>query len=73
MSLSKKYGIEQDKIKRLVADGWLHCSLLKYEEGVKVYQESIAEGKPKLQAIANAAHAGKISERQVYNIIKRLE
>ena len=69
MSLADKYGIPEEKIKLLIKDGWISCSVPKYEEVVYTYRKSLSEGKPRLQAIADAAEKAKLKERQVYNII----
>lgn len=73
MSLSKKYGINESVIKAMISDGWLSCTVSKYEEVYFTYKKEIERGIPKLQAIHNAAEVGKISERQVYTIIHRFE
>jgi hypothetical protein len=73
MSLSSKYGIPEEKIKALIKDGWISCTATKYEEVVFIYKRSISEGKPKLQAIADAAENTRLKERQVYNIIHRFD
>jgi hypothetical protein len=72
MSFAEKYGIDDGKLKQMIRDGFVGCTVSKYEDVIRVYRESIASGHPKMQAIANAAHAGKIQERQVYNIIKKM-
>lgn len=73
MSLADKYGIPEEKIKALIKDGWISCTATKYEEVIYIYKKSLAEGKPKLQAIANAAESTNLKERQVYNIIHKFD
>jgi hypothetical protein len=73
MSLADKYGIPEEKIKALIKDGWISCSATKYEEVIFIYKKCIAEGKPKLQAISNAAESANLKERQVYNIIHKFD
>ena len=71
--LGKKYGIDSDKIQALVKDGWINCNLTRDEQIVYIYQKSIKEGKPRTQAICDAAEYGRIKERQAYNIIHKFE
>lgn len=71
--LGKKYGIEPEKINALVKDGWINCNLTRDEQVVYIYRESIKKGKPRTQAISDAAEYGRIGERQAYNIIHKFE
>lgn len=73
MSLSKKYGIDEDKIKQLIKDGWLNCSVTKYEQIYNAYRQNLSTGISKPQAISNAAEIGRVSERAVYYIIHKFE
>lgn len=73
MSLAKKYDIEEDKIKRLIKDGWISCAVPKHEQAYNTYKSGLARGLPKPQAIANAAEETKLGERMVYKIIHRFE
>jgi hypothetical protein len=73
MSLSKKYGIPEDKIKALVKDGWINCNLTRDEQIVYTYRKAIQDGKPHKQAITDAAEIGRLQERQVYNIIHKFD
>jgi len=71
MNIAEKYGIPPDVVKQMIKDGWLNCSLAKYEEVISLYEKNIAAGMPKLQAITNTGAATKISDRQVYRIISK--
>jgi hypothetical protein len=73
MSLSEKYGIPQEKIRALIKDGWITCSVTKYEEVIYIYKRNLTEGKTKLQAISNTAEAARVSDRQVYRIIHKFD
>lgn len=73
MKLSEKYNVPEETIKAMIKDGWMNCSVAKYEEIFNVYRKERDAGISKPQAIANAAQAGKVSERAVYYIIQRFE
>lgn len=71
--LGKKYGIEPEKIKALVKDGWINCSLTRDEQIVYIYKKAISEGKPKTQALNDAAEYGHLKDRQVRYIIDKFK
>jgi len=73
MSLSDKYGIPEEKIKMLIKDGWLSCSLPKYEEVIYTYKQNLSKGLSNPDAISNTADSVKLSDRQVYRIIHKFE
>jgi hypothetical protein len=73
MSLADKYGIPKEKIQALVKDGWINCNLTRDEQIVYVYQEALKNGKPRKQALTEAAEYGRLQERQVYYIIHKFE
>ena len=73
MSLADKYGIPQEKITALIKDGWISCTVSKYEEVVYIYRRNIQEGKCKSQAISNAADEAKVSDRHVWRILHKFE
>lgn len=69
--LAKKYGLSEDQVRRLINDGQFGCALKNYEEVINEYKTSLSKGLPPTQAVANAAHVGKISERWVYKILEK--
>lgn len=73
MSLADKYGIPEEKIKAMIKDGWISCTVAKYEEVVWIYKRNIAEGKCKSQAVTNAADEAHISERTVWYVLDRFK
>lgn len=73
MTLSEKYGIPPEKIKLLIKDGWISCSVPHYEEIVIFYQAEVSKGVGSKQAVYNASVKAGLSERQVYNIIHKLK
>lgn len=73
MTLSEKYGIPQDKIKALIKDGWISCSVPQYEEVIFHYQSEVSKGVGSKQAVYNTSVKAGISERHVYNIIHKLK
>jgi hypothetical protein len=73
MSLSKKYGIEESKIKALIKDGWISCSAPSYEEIYYFYKSEVSAGVGSKQAVHNTSIKAKVSERQVYNIIHKFK
>jgi len=73
MSLADKYGIPEDKIKLLIKDGWISCSVAKYEEVIYTYKQNLIKGLSNPDAVANTADSVKLSDRQVYRIIHKFE
>lgn len=68
--LAEKYGLSEQQVRQLVNDGRFGCAMKKHEEIINEYNSSLSKGLPRTQAVANAAHVGRVSERQVYNILK---
>lgn len=73
MTLAEKYGIPEEKIKLLIKDGWISCSVPQYEEVVIHYKSEVSKGIGSKQAVYNVSVKAGISERQVYNIIHKLK
>lgn len=73
MTLSEKYGIPEEKIKLLIKDGWLSCSVPQYEEIMVHYKAEISRGVAPQQAITNTADKSHVCERQVYRIIHKFK
>ena len=73
MSLSDKYGIPEEKIKLLIKDGWISCSVTKYEEVIYTYKKNLASGQSSREAICNTADDLKVSDRHVYRIIHKFD
>lgn len=70
MSLSKKYDIPADKVKKLIDDGWLSCSVPMYE---KIYQDFVntmaVGGKTQTVVFHEVAEKNKVSEKTVQKIV----
>ena len=73
MSLADKYGIPEEKIKMLIKDGWISCTVTKYEEVIYTYKRNISNGLQNADAISATADSVKLSDRQVYRIIHKFE
>lgn len=74
MSLSKKYGIPQEKIDQLVKDGVISCSWPNYEYIYKLYQESRqATGKTKNSIAYDISVQTNMSIRNVTYIIDKFD
>ena len=73
MSLADKYGIPEDKIKLLIKDGWISCSVAKSEEVIYTYKQNLIKGLSNPDAVSNTADSVKLSDRQVYRIIHKFE
>lgn len=70
MSLSEKYKIPKETIKKMINDGVISCSWPMYEEIYAMYKQSMSiGGKSKTQIFYEIAEAKKVSERTVKNII----
>jgi len=74
MSLSQKYNVPQDTIKKMVNDGWLSCSVPMYEEIYTMFQNSMSiGGKTKTEIYYEIAEKKKVSERTVKYVIARMK
>lgn len=69
--LSKKYGISEGAVKALIKDGWITCNAAQYEEVYYFYKQHLTLGKP--EAIKRASITYNLSDRWVYEIIKKFE
>lgn len=72
MSLSNKYGIPQDKINRLIRDGWISCSVSSYEEIYRRYLELKSQGSKHSIACQIAAERN-CSDRHIEYVISKFE
>lgn len=70
MSLSDKYGIPEEKIQKILESNATFTRNLKI---VYIYKEALKKGKPKLDAVTDAAEFSGLRDRQIYNIIKKFE
>jgi hypothetical protein len=72
MTLSEKYGIPQSAVKAMMKDGWISCSVAKYEE-VYIYYREKKKTVSHSEAIKQTSLTYNISDRWVYEVIKRFE
>lgn len=74
MSLSKKYGIPQEKIKNLIDDGWISCSVPMYERIYDDFQKSMTIGGKSITAIYyEVADRNGVSEKTVRDVVNKLK
>lgn len=74
MSLSNKYNIPQSTVNKMIQDGFLSCSIPKYEEIYDMFQKSMqVPGAIKSRVILNIADKTGYSERQVRTIIAKIK
>lgn len=74
MSLSKKYNIPPETVKKMINDGWLCCSTPNYEEVYAMYKNSLSlGGKSKAEIIHEICEAKHVKERTVYYIINKFK
>lgn len=71
MSLSKKYGIPEEKIDELIRGGWIFQEARKYEEIFAEYKSNRDKGVPSTQAVHNASVKCCVEERWVWKVIKK--
>jgi hypothetical protein len=71
MILSTKYGIDEAKIKALVRDGVIPCSVVRHSEIMSYYISKLGSGLKKSDAVHATSDDLKISETLVYRIIQR--
>jgi hypothetical protein len=69
--LSKKYGLDPSQVQALLKDGHLKKNTPRDEQIVMVYNKSIQEGKPRMQAITDASEFSGLEDREIYNILKK--
>jgi hypothetical protein len=69
--LSKKYGIPDSAVKALIKDGWLSCSVARYEEVYYHYKSNLHYGNSK--AIRIASDNTGYSESMIYHIISKFK
>lgn len=70
MSLSKKYDIPEEKVKKLIDDGWLSCSVPMYEKIYKDFQNSMAiGGKTQTAIFLEVAEKNNVSEKTVQKVV----
>lgn len=70
MSLSKKYNIEPEKIRNLINDGWLSCSVPMYEKIYQDFQNSMSVGgKTQTVVFHEVAEKNHVSEKTVQKIV----
>jgi hypothetical protein len=56
----------------MVRDGWISCSLDRYEQVVTVFNKHLKSGKTRGQAILDTVDETNVSQRHVYRILDRL-
>lgn len=70
MSLSKKYDIPAQKIKNLIDDGWISCSVPMYEKIYADFQATMSiGGKTQTQVFLEVAEKNRVSEKTVQKIV----
>lgn len=72
MSLASKYGISEQSLKALIKDGWISCSVAKYDEVYSFYKEK-RKAVTHSEAIKETSITYNISDRWVYEIVRRFE
>lgn len=71
MILSKIFGIEEDKLKKLQNKGFMRSSVPYEEKIFETYQKYISQGKPTTDAVVQTGEDHNLSDRQVFRIIKK--
>lgn len=72
MSLSNKYGIPQETVKRMVQDGVISCSWPLYEDVYARYQELLKTGQSKNQIYYQISEEKSIPERTIRFMISKI-
>jgi hypothetical protein len=68
--LSDKYGIPEEKIKLLIKDGYISCSIPRVDEIIVHYKSKISKGIGKSEAVNQTAEEKNISRQYMYQIIR---
>lgn len=72
MSLASKYGVSETVIKAMIKDGWITCNAKQYEE-IHFYYKEKRKTVSHSEAIKQTSITFNISDRWVYEIVKRFE
>ena len=70
MSLAKKYGISEEKIKRLIRDGVIPFGEVRKDQIYCCFQNYLSSGITKPEAIKLTSDDMRCSERYVYDVIR---
>lgn len=73
MSLSNKYNVPQETIKKMINDGVISCSWPKYEEIYAMYTNEVKTGKTKTLIYYEIAEKKKMPETTVKSIILKMD
>jgi len=72
--LSNKYNIPESTVKQMIKDGWITCSVSKWEEVYKCFKETQAlTGKSKDAVAFDVAQKTGASYRNVLYIVERFK
>lgn len=73
MSLSNKYNIPQETIKKMINDGVISCSWPMYEEIYAMYETEIQTGKSKTLIYYEISEKKGVSERTVRDVVSKMK
>lgn len=73
MSLSNKYNVPQETIKKMINDGVISCSWPMYEEIYEMYEQSLNTGKSKTLIYYEISEKKGVSERTVRDVISKMK
>lgn len=68
--LSRKYGISEEAIKKMIADGVISCTWAKYEEVISTYR-NLSGTYSGLKLVDEVSERTKVPERTIYTIIAK--
>lgn len=74
MSLSKKYDIPQETVKKMINDGWITCSAPMYEKIYADFVKSTSSSYKSLTAVYNeVAEKNRVSEKTVRDVVHKFK
>ena len=73
MSLSNKYNIPQETIKKMINDGVISCSWPMYEEIFAMYEAEMKTGKTKTLIYYEISEKKGVSERTVRDVVSKMK
>lgn len=74
MSLSKRYGIPEDAVKKMIKDGWITCSAPMYEKIYDDFVKSTSCSYKSLTAVYNeVAEKNHVSEKTVRDVVHKFK
>ena len=73
MSISNRYGVDEKVIQKMIKDGVLPCSVVKFDEIISIYRTKIESGCANPEAVKQTSEETNVSIQYVYRIIRKFQ